>query len=146
VKDTKEPIVVEQTFNTSINNVWNAITKVDQMRKWFFENIESFKPEVGFKTQFSVQSQDRSFLHLWKLTEVIHMKKIVYNWKYGSYSGNSFVTFELFEQENQTKLRLTHEVIESFPKDIPEFSRDSGIEGWNYFIRNRLKEFLKINS
>ncbi len=41
MKDAKEPIVVEQTFNTSINNVWNAITKVDQMRKWFFENIES---------------------------------------------------------------------------------------------------------
>ena len=146
MKDTNEPIVVEQTFNTSINNVWNAITKVDQMRKWFFENIESFNPEVGFKTKFSVQSQDRSFLHLWKLTEVVPMKKIVYNWKYGGYPGDSFVMFELFEQENQTKLRLTHEVMESFPKDIPEFSRDSGIEGWNYFIRNRLKEFLEKNS
>ncbi len=146
MKDTNEPIVVEQTFHTSINNVWNAITKVDQMRKWFFENIESFKPEVGFRTQFSIQSQDRSFLHLWKLTEVVPMKKIVYNWKYGGYPGDSLVMFELFEQENQTKLRLTHEITESFPKDIPEFSRDSGIEGWNYFIRNRLKEFLEKNS
>ena len=96
MSDTNEPIIVEQTFNTSINNVWNAITKVDQMRQWFFENIESFKPEVGFATQFSVQSQNRSFLHIWKLTEVVPLKKIIYNWKYGGYSGDSFVMFELF--------------------------------------------------
>jgi len=146
MSDTNEPIIIEQTFNTSIDSIWNAITKVDQMRGWFFENIESFKPEVGFETQFSVQTQDRSFLHIWKLTEVVPMKKIIYNWKYGGYSGDSFVMFELFEQENRTKLRLTHEGIESFPKNIPEFSRESCIEGWNYFIRNRLKEFLEKNA
>ena len=146
MSDTNEPIIVEQTFNTSINNVWNAITKVDQMRKWFFENIESFKPEVGFATQFSVQSQNRSFLHIWKLTEVVPLKKIIYNWKYGGYSGDSFVMFELFEQQNRTKLRLTHEGIESFPKNIPEFSRESCTGGWNYFIRNSLKKFLEKNT
>ena len=146
MSDTNEPIIVEQTFNTSINNVWNAITKVDQMRKWFFENIESFKPEVGFATQFSVQSQNRSFLHIWKLTEVVPLKKIIYNWKYGGYSGDSFVMFELFEQQNRTKLRLKHEGIESFPKNIPEFSRESCAGGWNYFIRNSLKKFLEKNT
>ena len=142
MSDINEPIIVEQTFNTSINKVWNAITKVGQMKQWFFENIESFKPEVGFETQFKVQSQDRNFLHLWKLTEVVPMKKIIYNLKYGGYPGDSFVMFELFEQDNQTKLRLTHKVMESFPEDIPEFSRERGIEGWNYLIRKSLKEFL----
>ena len=143
MSDTNEPIIVEQTFNTSINNVWNAITKVDQMRQWFFENIESFKPEVGFATQFSVQSQNRSFLHIWKLTEVVPLKKIIYNWKYGGYSGDSFVMFELFEQENHTKLRLTHEGIESFPKNIPEFSRENCIGGWEFFIKKSLKKYLE---
>jgi len=141
--DTNEPIIVEQTFNTSIDNVWNAITKVGQMRVWFFENIVSFEPVVGFVTQFSVQTQDRNFLHLWKLTEVVPMKKITYNWKYGGYPGESFVMFELLEQNNQTKLRLTYKGIESFPEDIPEFSRESCTEGWNYFIRKSLKEFLE---
>jgi len=145
MSDINQPIIVEQTFNTSINNVWNAITKVDQMKQWFFENIESFKPEVGFETQFNVQSQDRNrnFLHLWKLTEVAPMKKITYSWKYGGLPGDSFVMFELLEQNDQTKLRLTHKVMESFPEDIPEFSRERGIEGWNYFIRKSLKEFLE---
>jgi len=37
---------------------------------------------------------------------------------------------------------LTCEVVEDFDDNIEEFKRESGIEGWNYFIKNRLKEFL----
>ncbi|NOQ28383.1 MAG: hypothetical protein GQ564_23720 [Bacteroidales bacterium] len=70
------------------------------------------------------------------------MKKIVYDWSYEGISGDAIVIFELFEQGNQTNLRLTNRGLESFPKDIPEFTRESCIEGWNYFIKNRLKEFL----
>ena len=143
MKEIDKPVIVEQNFNTSVSEIWEAITNHDQMKQWFFENIESFRPEVGFETQFNVQSQDRNFLHLWKLTEVIPLKKITYNWKYEGYSGDSFVMFELFEQNNHTKLRLTHKIVESFPNDIPEFSRESCFEGWNYFIRERLKEFLE---
>lgn len=43
-----EPIIVEQTFNTTIDSVWKAITEIKQMRQWYFENIPTFKPEVGF--------------------------------------------------------------------------------------------------
>jgi len=143
MKNTEEPVIVEQTFDTSIENVWNAITKLDQMKQWFFENIESFRPEVGFETQFDVQVEDRKFPHLWKLTEVDPMKRITYNWKYDGYVGDSFVTFELIEYNNHTKLILTHKVVESFPTDIPEFSRESCSEGWNYFIGKSLKEYLE---
>jgi uncharacterized protein YndB with AHSA1/START domain len=143
MSDAKQPIIIEQPFNKSINVVWNAITEIDQMRQWFFQNIESFNPEVGFETQFNVQTPNRKFLHIWKLTEVEPMKKITYNWKYGGYPGNSFVTFELFEQKDQTRLKLTHTVTESFPDIIPEFSRENGIAGWNYFIKKSLKTFLK---
>ena len=145
MRKNDEPVVVEQTFNTSIDAVWSAITEIDQMRQWYFENIPSFKPEVGFKTQFNVQSQDRHFLHMWKVTEVVPLKMITYNWKYEGYPGDSFVLFELFNQNNLTKLRLTHQVQESFPEDIPEFSRESGVEGWTFFIRKRLIEFLERN-
>jgi uncharacterized protein YndB with AHSA1/START domain len=143
MRKNDEPIIVEQTFNAEILIVWNSITEIGQMRQWFFENIPSFKPELGFDTQFNVESQGRNFMHMWKVTEVIPMKKITYNWKYDGYPGDSFVMFELFKQNNLTKLKLTHSVQESFPEDIPEFSRKSGIDGWNYFIRKRLKEYLE---
>ncbi|UCG53344.1 MAG: SRPBCC domain-containing protein [Candidatus Latescibacterota bacterium] len=137
------PIIVEQTFNRSIDTVWNSITEIDQMRRWFFENIPSFKPEVGFETQFNVRSQGRDFLHVWKVTEVVPLKMIKYDWRYDGYPGDSYVVFELFEQNNQTKLKMTHQVKESFPEDIPEFSRESCIEGWTFFVKKRLKEFLE---
>ena len=145
MRKNDKPIIVEQTFNTSIDTVWNSITEIDLMRQWYFENIPSFKPEVGFETQFNVKSQDRNFLHMWNVTEVVPMKKITYNWKYEGYPGDSVVVFELFKQNNSTKLRLTHQVLESFPEDIPEFSRESGIEGWTFFIKKSLKEFLENN-
>ena len=142
MRNHDEPIVIEQSFNKSIDMVWNAITRIDQMRQWFFKNIPSFKPEVGFETQFNVQSGGRNFLHMWKVTEVVPPKMITYNWKYDGYAGDSYVVFELFQQNSETLLRLTHRITENFPEDIPEFSRQSGIEGWTFFIRKSLKGFL----
>ncbi|MCH7516574.1 MAG: hypothetical protein IIB08_05560 [Bacteroidetes bacterium] len=75
MRKNDEPIIVEQTYNASIETVWNSITSIDQMRHWYFENIPSFKPEVGFETHFNVQIQDRNFLHMWKVTDVVPMKK-----------------------------------------------------------------------
>lgn len=143
MRKSDEPIVVEQTFNTAINTVWKSITDIHQMRQWYFENIPSFKPEVGFKTRFNIISQGRNFLHMWEVTEVVPMEKIIYNWKYDGYPGDSFVEFELFKQNKGTKLKLIHTVTESFPDDIPEFSRESCIEGWEFFIRKSLKEYLE---
>jgi len=144
MKINEEPIVVEQTFKTSVDAVWKAITDIDQMRNWYFKSIPSFKPEVGFETRFNVKSQKRNFMHLWKVREVMPLKMLAYNWKYENISGDSLVKFELFEENKLTKLKLTHQVLENFPDDIPEFKRESGLEGWKFFIRKSLKEFLEI--
>ena len=136
-------IIIEQTFNVPISSVWNAITNIEEMRKWYFENIPSFKPEVGFATKFNVQSETRDFLHLWQVLEVIPLRLIKYNWKYANYKGDSNVVFELFEEEKKTKLKLTVEIVEDFTEDIKEFKRESCIGGWEYFIQLRLKQYLE---
>jgi len=41
---------------------------------------------------------------------------------------------------------LSTEISESFPLDIPEFKRESCVEGWTYFIKKRLKEYLDKNN
>ena len=136
------PVVVEQTYNAPVQTVWNAITELDQMRQWYFDNIPSFKPEVGFTTRFDVKSEDRIFPHVWTVTEVEPMKLIKYDWRFEGYPGDSFVVFELSTQDDATTLKLTHEVRESFPDDIPEFERESCVAGWTYFIKERLRDFL----
>lgn len=142
MKKTDPPIVVKQIFYSPIEIVWEAITELEKMHQWYFENIPSFKPEVGFKTQFNIQSGERNFLHKWLVLEVIPNKLIKYNWKYEAYPGDSNVTFELFDENDYTKLILTVDILEDFPEDIPEFKRESCIGGWEYFIKDRLKNYL----
>jgi uncharacterized protein YndB with AHSA1/START domain len=142
MKTTEPPVIVEQIFDTSITSVWNAITKRDEMIQWYFDNIPSFKPEVGFKTQFNVKAPSRDFMHLWQITEVIPVKRLVYSWNFEGLDGKSFSIFDLEEIGTQTKLTLTTKVEEDFDDAIPEFTRESCVGGWNYFIKERLKDYL----
>lgn len=142
----KNPVIVEQCFHVSVSQLWEAISELEQMKLWFFEDIESFSPELGFETQFNVQSGERNFMHLWKLIEVVPQEKLVYSWKYEGYKGASIVCFETLKNDKGSCLRLTHAVIESFPQTIPEFTSESCLEGWTYFICNRLKSFLERTS
>jgi len=137
-----KPVVVKQDFHVPVNQLWKAIIELDQMKLWFFENIENFSAEVGFETQFIVKSGERDFMHLWKVIEVIPLEKIVYSWKYEGYEGESFVSFETFIREGGSSIRVSHIVKNSFPQSIPEFTRESCLGGWEYFISNRLKSYL----
>lgn len=142
MKRADQPIIIEETYNKPVKSVWAAITEPEQMRKWFFENMPDFKPEVGFEVEFEVEAGGRVFPHQWKITKVEPGKLIEYNWKYGGYEGDAYVTFELTKEGNSTSLRLTNIIVEDFQEDIPEFKRESCIGGWNYFIKERLKEYL----
>ena len=136
-------VVVKQNFEVSREVLWKAITEHHQMIQWFFENIPKFEAYVGFKTQFLVENKDRKFTHLWEIIEVIPNQKIVYNWMYEEYEGEGLVFFELIEHEKGSSLILTNKWIGEFPQDISEFSRESCLGGWEYFINGRLKEYLK---
>ena len=137
--ENSKPVIVEETYNAPIEKVWNAITDSSEMKQWFFPEMEDFKPEVGFETQFNVHANGNDYLHIWKVTEVIPFKKIVYNWTYKDYAGDSYVTWELSTENNKTKLRLSHTGIETFPKDNPDFTRESCTGGWTYFYAKDLK-------
>ena len=144
MKTSDPPIQVKHHFEQPVAKVWKAITELDQMTVWFFDNIPDFEAKVGFKTRFVVTSEDRTFIHLWDIVEVIPLKKIRYRWRYEDYQGDSFVTFELSEVKNQTILTLTTTIVEDFPEDIPEFKRESCQAGWNYFIKESLKNYLDV--
>lgn len=143
MKSTEAPVVVTQTFNKPLEVIWNAITVKDEMVQWFFDNIPAFKPKVGFKTQFNVQAPSRDFLHLWEVIKVKPLSKIVVNWKYENFKGDSLVTMSLDKLGNLTKLTLTARVVEDFDDSIPEFKRESCVAGWNYFIKERLSDYLE---
>lgn len=138
-----EPFVIEETFNASVTRVWNAITDKNDMKEWYFD-LREFKPEVDFEFQFYAGEEDKQYLHLCKITEVVIGKKLTYSWRYDGYSGNSFVTFELFEEGNKTRLRLTHIGLETFPADNPDLARKNFVAGWTQLIGTSLKEFVVL--
>jgi uncharacterized protein YndB with AHSA1/START domain len=136
-----EPFVIERTFNAPVEKVWKAITDRDQMKQWYFDLAE-FKPEVGFEFTFEGGKDDRIYLHLCKITEVIPNKKLSYSWRYDKYEGNSLVTFELFPEGSSTRLKLTHEGLETFPMNNPDFAKENFSAGWTYIVGTSLKDFL----
>ena len=137
-----EAIIIKQTFAQSKEKIWNALTDLPEMKLWFFEILEDFKPEVGFKTEFLITNEGRDFTHIWEVTEVIPHQLITTKWTFKEYEGASLVSFHLDDDKGQTLLTMHNEVIENHPNDIPEFDRESGVEGWKYFINQRLPDYL----
>ena len=137
-----EPFVIERTFNAPVTKVWKAITNKDDMKKWYFD-LPAFKPEVGFEFTFTGGKDGREYVHLCKIVEVIPGKKLKHTWTYKGYEGLSYVTFELFEEGDKTRLKLTHEGLETFPASNPDFAKGNFAEGWNHILDKSLKAFVE---
>ena len=142
MKKKDPPIIVEHFFHTTSDVLWGALTDLDMMKKWYFANIPEFKPEIGFETNFIVQSGESLFPHFWKITEVIPGKKISYDWRYEGYNGHSNVSFEIIVENKGCTLKVTTIVLSDFESDIPEFTTESCRGGWNYFIKESLANYL----
>jgi uncharacterized protein YndB with AHSA1/START domain len=140
--DRRDPIIVEAAMPVHLSAVWKALTDQAEMIQWYFPQIPEFRAEVDFETQFTVVSDGRSFTHIWRVVRVDPGQAIAYTWRYLEYPGEGIVTFKLEEQGNSTIVTLINEGLNSFPEEIPEFSRESCIGGWNYFLKDRLASYL----
>jgi uncharacterized protein YndB with AHSA1/START domain len=134
-------VLIERTFNAPVERVWKALTNVEEMRHWYFD-LKEFKPAVGFEFEFIVEHKGMKYHHLCRVTAVIPSKKLAYTWRYKGHEGDSLVTFELAAVGDKTRLKLTHEGLETFPK-TPAFARKRFMEGWTEIIGSSLKQFVE---
>lgn len=137
-----ELVIIERTFNASADTVWNAFTDKTKMKEWYFD-IPSFKPEVGSEFQFKGGDEKTQYVHLCKVTNVTPGKKLCHTWRYEGFTGDSKVCFELFPEGDKTRLKLTHEGLETFPADNPAFAKENFVAGWTHIIGKSLKEFVE---
>lgn len=136
-------MIREVSLNAPVSKVWKAITDKNDMKQWYFDLVE-FKPEVGFEFEFYAGDEKKKWPHLCKITEVVIGKKLTYSWRYDGYAGISYVIFELFKEGKGTRLKLTHNGLESFPSDeVPEFRRENFEAGWTSLIGTSIKEFVE---
>ncbi|KAA0988931.1 SRPBCC family protein [Dyadobacter aurulentus] len=141
-----KPLILERTYNAPIEKVWAAITDRKQMKEWYFE-LDEFKAEKGFKFQFTGGDEKVQYLHECEILESDPPRKLSYSWTYPEYKGYSVLTWELFsEGEKKTRLRLTHQGLESFPQENPNFRVESFSGGWNYFVNEALPKFVETET
>lgn len=138
----EEPFIIERTFRAPVEKVWAAITDEHQMRKWYFD-IPGFKAKVGFDFQFTGGPDDgKQYVHLCKIIEVIPNKKLTHSWRYKGYPGESFVTWELFKENDNTRVKLTHTGLASFGISNPDLAKHNFVQGWTDIVGEMLPKFL----
>ena len=137
-------MIVEAHCDARAEKIWQALTDNNEMKKWYFD-LDEFKPEKGFQFQFQGGTETKTYTHLCEITEVVPYKKLSHTWGYEGYPGNSIVTFELFPEENKTRVKVTHEGLETFPSS-PDFERENFRNGWTAIIGTNLKSFVEKES
>ena len=136
-------LIKEVTFNAPQTKVWNALTKNELLKEWYFK-LEEFKPEVGFEFRFYGGKDDgHQYLHICVITEVVPEKKLVYSWRYDGDPGLSHVSWELFPEGDKTRLVLTHTGLDTFDQANPDLVVGNFDKGWSYFVNKALKEFVE---
>ncbi|GAA4466193.1 hypothetical protein GCM10023093_19880 [Nemorincola caseinilytica] len=135
------PFVIERTLNSPIDTVWEAITDAEKMKHWYFD-LPGFRAEVGYEFSFTGGTEEHQYLHLCRITEVVPGHKIAYTWRYDGYPGESLVTFELSEEGNGTRIKLTHSGLETFGTTNPDLARHNFEAGWTDIIGRSLPTYL----
>ncbi len=137
------PLIIERMFDAPAPKVWDALTINEQMQKWYFD-LADFKPVVGFEFSFTGKTeQGKEYLHRCKITEVVAGRKLAYSWCYDGFPGKTIVSFELSEAGEKTKLKLTHDGLETLASGGPDFARENFAAGWTSILDQSLKPFLE---
>ena len=133
------PLIKEFVFDASADQVWRALTDVDQLKKWYFPQIQKFEPVLNFKFEFDQENAE--FQKEWIVTSVEKNRIFAHSWAYKGFAGKSEVTFEIIPHNFQTKLRVTQTNLSSFPKDV-HFRRERFDSGWDNLLGKNLKSLL----
>jgi uncharacterized protein YndB with AHSA1/START domain len=138
-----QPFVIERVFDAPVAIVWDALTNNEKMKKWYFQ-LSDFKPVVGFEFTFTGGADEHNpYLHICRVVDMVPNKKIAYTWRYDGLPGITTVSIELSAEAKKTKLKLTHEGLETLVSGGPDFARKNFEEGWSYILDKSLKGFLE---
>ncbi len=133
----KDTIQKEAIFKSDIDSVWNAISKQEEISKWFLE--ADFKAEKGYAYTFS--SKDEGCEPI--IGKVISADPylLIYTWEVKGTNIETTVAWKLESIDGGTKLTLEHSGISNYAADtaIKMFESFSG--GWDNCI-NGLTDFL----
>jgi uncharacterized protein YndB with AHSA1/START domain len=133
-----EPLVIQRQINAPADRVWKALTDPTQLEKWFFK-FENFRPEPGF--EFIIPDDYPSSC---KIIEAVKNKRLSYSLSFNQYPSETIVTFELFDEGETTRLRLSHEGLENIPAaGNADFEKEKFMKGWGKGLSS-LQHYLEV--
>ncbi len=136
-------VIKEYCYLTTPEKIWKALTVKEEMKIWYFD-LEAFQAEVGFEFRFWGGTEERKYLHICKITEVVYAKKLCYTWSYNGIPGETNLCFEIESPaDGTTKLKLSHTGFETFPTDNTDLGPKNFDEGWTYILGTSLKNYLE---
>ena len=114
------------------------------MRKWFFEVIPEFSATEEFYTEFDVKAESRSFRHCWRVIEVVAQSHYTVEWTFTGLPGRGHVTHKITPgPDGKNTITFIDVIKEPFDTTIPEFKRQSSIDGWTYIMHEMLGPYLE---
>jgi|SRR5436190_18428606 len=136
-------LIFEKFYSASPERVWEAITNPAKMKVWYFD-VPEFRAEKGNEFSFIGGPPDGiQYKHICIVTEVVVEKKLAYTWRYDGYEGISKVIFELFPENGGTRLKLTHEGLDTFPSNNKDFAKNNFKAGWTEIVGTSLENYLE---
>mgnify|MGYP003653462928 CR=1 FL=1 len=133
-------IAKEKVFNHPIDQIWNAITKAEEISTWFIK--ADFKAEKGFNYTFKSEPNEKGCTVISGTVKEASPYVLVYTWIVADTKVETTVTWTLEDLGNSTKLSLEHSGIENYAGETAIAMFESFNGGWDNCI-NGLTNYLK---
>jgi uncharacterized protein YndB with AHSA1/START domain len=139
------PIKHQITYKAPVAKVWDALTKREQLKKWYFDFPDTFIAEKGSVFEWTAGPPGgKQWLHRGEVTEVVAGKKLVHTWEYPGYSGKAQVTWEIEPLPgDHTALNFSFAILVPFDAKEEGLKRKNFLSGWNDILNVGLKQFVE---
>ncbi|WP_431133672.1 SRPBCC family protein [Psychroserpens mesophilus] len=136
----KDTIIKEKVFNHPIDRVWSAISKGEEISKWFLK--ADFKAEKGYQYTFSSEPNEKGCTTINGIVKKAHPYILVYTWIVAGTEVETTVNWKLVAVTGGTHLYLKHSGISNYAGDTAITMLESFNGGWTDCI-NQLTNYLK---
>lgn len=134
----KDVIIKEQILNHSIDKVWNAISKQEEISSWFIN--ADFKAEPGYRYTFTA-SEEQGCTQIKGVVKEADPYTLVYTWVVQDTETVTTVKWALEEINGRTKLLLEHSGISNYPGETAVTMFGHFGKGWQNCF-NLLTDYL----
>jgi uncharacterized protein YndB with AHSA1/START domain len=130
----------EVIFNHPIDQVWNAISKAEEISTWFIK--ADFKAQKGYRYTFTSEPNEKGCTTISGEVKEANPYVLIYTWTVADTKVETTVKWELQTTKNGTKLSLEHSGITNYEGETAIKMFESFNGGWTNCI-NLLTDYLK---